>query len=211
LLLISGATIFGKGGDRARGTNLTAVAERFGLGFSERAIQRSPSQADTDGVSAGDIFQATVAAKHPVSQGALHLQLVSSTVVAPGKTSQTLFRVGDAPAAPAVVVADTFGKGRVLALGGATPFFDSYIRNVDHEVFLVQAFRWLGGLSAARSVHRLAPVEPEPRLPTESVATLREIRARLESFEKEVKELKEVILTTIDELRRALRNLQEKR
>jgi hypothetical protein len=119
--------------------------------------------------------------------------------------------VGDAPAAPAVVVADTFGKGRVLALGGATPFFDSYIRNVDHEVFLVQAFRWLGGLSAARSVHRLAPVEPEPRLPTESVATLREIRARLESFEKEVKELKEVILTTIDELRRALRNLQEKR
>jgi hypothetical protein len=209
LLLVSGATIFGKGGDRARKTNLATIAQGFGLGFSERAIQRTPGQTDIDAAGASDILLATLAAQHPVSQGVLHLQFASSTSVTPGRTSHALFRAGDAPAAPAVAVADTYGKGRILALGGSTPFFNNYIRNVDHEVFLVRAFWWLAGLSPPPSVHRLKEVEPEFRMSPESVETLREMRVRLDRFEREVKELREVILTTIDELRRVLQSLKE--
>jgi len=209
LLLVSGATIFGKGGDGARKTNLAAIAQHFGLGFSEKAIQRSPRRADADTAATADAFVATLAAQHPLSQGVLHLQFVSGTAVTPGTTSHTLFRIGDAPAMPAVVVADTHGKGRVLALGGSTPFFNAYIDNLDHEVFLVRAFRWLADLPLTASIHRLENLKPEFEVSSESVETLREIRLRLDAFEKEVKELKEVILATIDELRQVLRSLQE--
>jgi hypothetical protein len=209
LLVISGATIFGKGGDKARKTNLAAIAQHFGLGFSEKAIQRSPGRADADTAGTADAFVATLAAQHPLSQGVLHLQFASGTAVTPGTTSHTLFRIGDASAAPAVVVADTYGKGRVLALGGSTPFFNAYIGNLDHEVFLVRSFRWLADLPPTASIRRLEKLKPEFELSSESVETLREIRLRLDAFEKEVKEMKEVILATVDELRRVLRSLQE--
>jgi len=211
LLIVSGATIFGKGGDGARKTNLAAIAQHFGLGFSEKAIQHSPVKADADIAGTADAFVATLAAQHPLSQGVLHLQFASGTAVAPGTTSHTLFRIGDEPAAPAVVVADAYGKGRVLALGGSTPFFNAYIGNLDHEVFLVRAFRWLADLPPTASIRRLEKVKPEFEVSSESVETLREIRLRLDAFEKEVKEMKEVILATIDELRRVLRILQEEK
>jgi hypothetical protein len=209
LLMVSGATIFGKGGDPARKTNLAAIAQRFGLGFSEKAIQPSPRKADADGAGTTDTFVATLAAQHPLSQGVLHLQFASATAVTPGTTGNALFRIGDAPAAPAVVVADVHEKGRVLALGGSTPFFNAYIGNLNHEVFLVGAFRWLAGLPPTASVHRLERLEQELEVSSESVETLREIRLRLDTFEKEVKEMKEVIVATIEELRRVLRVLQE--
>jgi len=211
LLMVSGATIFGKGGDRARKTNLAAIAQRFGLGFSEKAIQPSPRRADADAAGTADAFVATLAAQHPLSQGVLHLQFASATAVTPGPTSNTLFRIGDAPAAPAVIVADINEKGRVLALGGSTPFFNAYIENLNHEVFLVRAFRWLAGLPTTAPIRRLERLEPAAEVSSESVETLREIRLRLDAFEKEVKEMKEVILATIEELRRVLRSLQEEK
>ena len=211
LLLISGATIFGKGGDQARQTNMTAIAQRFGLGFSEKAIQSSPATAESDTAGATDAFVATLAAQHPLTRGVLHIQFASATAVIPGTTSDTLFRVGDAPAAPAVVVTDTKGKGRILALGGSTPFFNAYIGNLDHDIFLVRAFRWLSNLPPTASIHRLKKRQPAVELPPDSAAALNEIRLRLDAFEKEVSEMKKAILATVDELHRVLRLLQEEK
>lgn len=211
LLMVSGATIFGKGGDQARKTNLSAIAQRFGLGFSEKAIQRPSAKAEADAAGTADAFVATLAAQHPLNQDVLHLQFASGTAVTSGTTSHTLFRIGDAPAAPAVVVADTYGKGRVLALGGSTPFFNAYIGNLNHEVFLVRTFRWLADLPLTASIRRLEKPEPEFELSLESAETLKEIRLRLDAFEKEVKEMKKAILSTIEELRRVLQILQEEK
>jgi hypothetical protein len=207
LFMVSGATIFGKGGDQARKTNLNAIAQRFGLGFSDRAVQHSPPNVET--VAAIDALVATAVDEHPLTHGLVRLQFASATAVLPGMTSHTLFRIGDAPAAPAVCVADTQGKGRVLALGGSAPFFNAYIGIHDHDAFLVRAFRWLANQSLTASIHRLEKSEPEFEFSPESAEAIKEVRRRLEAFEKEIKEMKDAILATTEELRRVLRALQE--
>jgi len=205
LLLISGATIFGRGGDAARRTNLNAIAQPLGLSFSDKAV--TPSSVVEEASVEAEAFIATPAADHPVTKSVLRLLFVSCCAVTATSTSEEkaweLFRASNAAGAPVVVAATTHGSGRVLAMGGSTPFFNSHLGELDHEVFLVQSFRWLAGIPTNQPIRRLhIPAEEPSRLPAGNV--VEEIQRRLDRMQQELLELKEMVRAALQEIRRLL-------
>jgi hypothetical protein len=197
LLLISGATIFGKGGDEARSTNLNAITKNFNFYFSDKAIVTSEEQ-----------ITAVPSAQHPVVKGIRHLEFISGTSIKPGEMSTHLFRAANVPGSPTIVIATGSGKGRVLAIGGATPFFNYYIQASDHESFIAQALYWLAGVSPIPAVKGLtALVENDDELPTPEV--IEDLRQQLERLEGEVNKLRNTINTSLKEMEKVIRQFQQ--
>ena len=210
LLLISGATIFGRGGDAARRTNLNAIAQPLGLSFSDKAVTL-PQQAGEEVEGTAEAFIATPAADHPLTRSVLRLLFLSCCPVTATPTGKgkvwELFCASNAAGNPAIVAAATHGQGRILAMGGSTPFFNAHIEELDHEVFLVQSFRWLAGISTDSPIHRLRQPTHEPSSPVTEDAT-GEIQKRLDQMYQELLELKEMVRTALQDIRRLLLALQ---
>ena len=197
LLLISGATIFGKGGDSARSTNLNTITKEFDFEFSDKAIAISEEQ-----------ITAIPSAQHPVVKGVRQLEFTTGTSIKPGDTSTHLFRAANIPGSPTIVIATESGKGRILAIGGATPFFNDHIQASDHDSFIIQALNWLAGVSPIPSVTRLAtPSEKVDEVLAQEV--IDDLRQQLERLERELNELRNTINTSLKEMEKVIQEFQQ--
>ncbi|MFX1490889.1 MAG: hypothetical protein ACFFBX_03600 [Promethearchaeota archaeon] len=197
LLLISGATIFGKGGDTARNTNLNAITKNFDFEFSDQAIAISEDQ-----------ISAIPSAQHPVVEGIRQLEFTTGTSIKPGELSTHLFRAANIPGNPTIVITTEGGKGRILAIGGATPFFNDHIQASDHDLFIVQALYWLAGVTPIPSVTRLtAPIETVDEVLTQEI--IDDLRQQLERLEQELNDLRNTINTSLKEMEKVIREFQQ--
>lgn len=210
LLLISGATIFGKGGDSARLTNLNTLAKKFYFEFSEKAIGRQLEGDSSDAAAKDEMLMAVPAAQHPLLGGISHILFTTSTSIKAEDTATHLFRVANSPGTPANVIAAELDKGRVLAMGGATPFFNDYVGISDHEVFIIQAFRWLASHPVDAPVISLTPdtVTGEVATANEAIANL---QVQLDQIEQELAGLKKVINTSLKEMEKIIRQFQDEK
>ncbi len=209
LLLLSGATIFGKGGDSARNTNLNMIANHFRFEFSDKSIGVTQMGAQNETNINNELILAVPVTQHHITEGIRHLSLTSGTSIRMEDTSKHLFRVTDTPSSPTVVIATKGKKGRILAMGSTTPFFNDHIRASDHQIFIIQAIRWLGGISTTEPINQLvyptAEVDEAP--PIEAIEDLRQ---QLAHFEKELNNLKELISTQLKDMEKIIREMQEK-
>lgn len=207
LLLFSGATIFGKGGDAARNTNLNMITKHFDFEFSEKAIELSASSAKSDSVTADELISAIPAAQHPVVHGIRHLLFTTGTSIKTETTSNQLFRAASCLGSPVMVVATSAKEGRVLAIGGTTPLFNEHISIEDHEVFIIQAIRWLASSSASMPVARI--VSESSVDSNETRQAIADLRQQLNHIERELETLKEVINTSLKEMEEVLQQFQQ--
>jgi uncharacterized membrane protein len=202
LLLVSGATIFGKGGDIARSTNLNDLAKQFGFEFSNKSLLKTLEVEE-------DLFHAVPAGNHQVLAGIGRLILTSGTTLVAENADTHLFRVPNSQGAPTIAIASNFKKGRIAAFGGGTFFFNDYIASGDHEKFIVQLFRWLASEPIDLPVQKVAsPVG----IMDEVTATeaIEELRQQLDKIEEELSSLKEGINSSIKEMEKMVRELQDK-
>ena len=208
LLVLSGATIFGKGGDAARNTNLNAILKPFALEFSDTAISIAISRNGEKEPTSDDVITAIPSAQHPIVKGIQHVFFTSATGVIPGESSHQLLRVSDHPGSPIIAAAIEANQGRVLAVGGTTPFFDDFIESDDHSTFIVQAFRWLAGAS---SPHQIVPLIPQS-IKTDadpSNAVIEELRVQLNFIEEELQNLKKVIQSSLKEMEDMIQQIKQ--
>jgi hypothetical protein len=208
LFVLSGATIFGKGGDAARNTNLNAILKPFALEFSDTAIAIVITRNGEKEPTSDDMITAIPAAQHPIVAGIQHLFFTSATSVISGEITHQLLRVSDHPGNPIIAAATEVDQGRVLALGGTTPFFDDFIATDDHSTFIVQAFRWLAGASTQ---HQIVPLisrsirnDADP-----SSAVIEELRAQLNFIEEELQCLKKVIQSSLKEMEEVVQQIKQ--
>lgn len=210
LLLLSGATIFGKGGDSARKTNLNEVARNFNFEFSKKAVIRSEQIDDLEGKTMDDIIVATPVARHPICEGIRHLLFSSSTSILAETSLTHLFRAADLPSKPIIVVLGEANKGRVVGIGGTTPFFNNYIEDESNELFVIRTLRWLMGIPPSQPVHKLnEELEEAPEIP--SLELIAELGMRLDRIENELNSLKNIIKTSLKELEKIIQQVQEKK
>jgi len=201
LLIVSGATIFGKGGDLARNTNLNQIAQHFKFKFSTKAIE-PPSEAPDGLIAAGP------AGDHPILEGCGHLLLASGVSLMAENTETHLFRAANVIGTPTIAIATESKKGRVIAFGGGTFFFNDYIGAGDHEHLIVQVFRWLAGKSIDLPVKKVST--PDLILDeTSATKAILDLRRQLDKIEVELSGLKEVINTSIKEMEKLVRQFQE--
>ena len=207
LLVLSGATIFGKGGDAARNSNLNAIIKPFSLEFSDTAISASLSRNSVQEPVSDDMITAIPSAQHPIVSGIRHIAFTSATSVISGEKGHQLLRVSNLPGSPIVAAASEVKKGRVLAMGGTTPFFNSFIEKEDHSAFIVQMFRWLADAPAQ---HQLVPLKtrPTPDDVEPSSAAIEELRTQLNFIEEELHTLKRVIHSSLEEMEKIVRQIQ---
>ncbi len=201
LLLVSGATIFGKGGDAARNANLNAIAKRFQFEFSTKALGRPADAPD-------EMITAVPAGDHPTLAGIGNLLFTSGVSLVAEDTGTHLFRVVDITGNPTIAIAKEVNEGRVIAFGGGTFFFNDHIGASDHEHFIVQAFRWLSGEPMNLPVKKLSipPLTLDEASATEAIADLRQ---QLDKIEEELSSLKEVINTSVNEMEKLVRQFQD--
>ncbi len=201
LLLISGATIFGKGGDNARNTNLNELAKQFGFEFSKKALEKPPDVEE-------DIFSAIPAGTHHILTGIGSLTVSSGTKLVAENTETHLFRVPASPGTPTIAIAMEFKKGRIAAFGGGTFFFNDYITAGDHEKFIVQLFRWLAGEPTDLPIQKVtrASATMNQLTATEAIADLQQ---QLDTIEEELANLKDVINSSLREMEKMIRELQK--
>jgi uncharacterized membrane protein len=208
LLVLSGATIFGKGGDVARNSNLNAVIKPFALEFSDTAIGTTLSRGDAQEAASEDMITATPAAQHPTVVGLRNLLFTSATSIKSGDKAHQLLRASGHPGSPVIAAATEVKKGRVLVVGGTTPFFNDFIETEDHSAFIVQTFRWLAGASAG---HRFMPLKTQSTIegvePTS--ADIEELRTQLNQIEEELQTLKKVIHSSLKMMEKVVRKVQE--
>ena len=207
LLLFSGATIFGKGGDVARNTNLNMITKHFDFEFSEKAVELSASGDRTDSLPTDELIAAIPSAQHPVVQGIRHLLFTTGTSIKTETTSNQLFRAASCFGSPVMVVATSAKKGRVLAIGGTTPLFNAHISIDDHEVFIIQAIRWLAGSSTSSPVERI--VSKSSIDSGEASEAIADLRRQLDHIEQELETLKKVINTSLKEMEEVLQQFQQ--
>ncbi|MDO8125296.1 MAG: hypothetical protein Q6364_13080 [Candidatus Hermodarchaeota archaeon] len=210
LLLISGATIFGKGGDSARLTNLNALATKFHFEFSEKAISRQLEGDLSDAAAKDEMIMAVPAAQHPLVKGISHLLFTTSTSIKAEDTATHLFRTANSPGNPTNVITIELDKGRVLAMGGATPFFNDYVGIHDHEVFIIQAFRWLAGHPVNVPVISLTP-DTEMSEVVSANEAIADLQLQLNQIEQELAGLKKVINTSLKEMEKIIRQFQDEK
>jgi len=208
LLVLSGATIFGKGGDAARNSNLNAILKKFSIEFSDTAIGVALSRKGEKEATSDDMITAIPAAQHPIVSGIHHLFFTSATSLISGKNAHQLLRVPNQPGSPLIAAATDENQGRVLALGGTTPFFDDFIETDDHSIFIVQAFRWLAGTSTQ---HQIVPLPSQSiKKDTEpSSVMIEELRAQLNFIEEELHTLKKVIHSSLKEMEEVVRQIKQ--
>jgi len=207
LLLLSGATIFGKGGDSARLTNLNTLATKFHFEFSEKAICSQLEGDVSNAATKDEMIMAVPVAQHPLLNGVSQLLFTTSTSIKAEDTATHLFRAANSPGSPTIVIATEIDKGRILAMGGATPFFNDYVRIHDHEVFIIQAFRWLANHTVNDPV-----VSSTPETKTSEAAAVNEaiaeLQLQLNQIEQELAGLKKVINTSLKEMEKIIRQFQ---
>ncbi len=210
LLLISGATIFGKGGDIARLTNLNTLATKFHFEFSEKAIDRQLDGDLSDAAAKDEMIMAVPAAQHPLVKGISQLLFTTSTSIKTEDTPAHLFRVANSPGNPTNVIAVELDKGRILAMGGATPFFNDYIGIHDHEIFIIQAFRWLARHPLDSPVISLTPDIKTSEVITAN-KTIADLQLQLNQIEQELDGLKKLINTSLKEMEKIIRQFQDEK
>lgn len=200
LLLMSGGTIFGKGGDVARNTNLNELAVLFGFKFSDRALEQSADMPD-------ELFTAVPAGKHPALTGIDQVYLTSGVSLLAENTNTHLLRVANVPGTPTIAIAIEKKDGRLIAFGGGAFFFNHYIDANNHEEFIVRLFRWLAGVPTESPIQKLSmPLSTIEESTTRAIADLRQ---QLDKIEEELAGLKEVINTSIKEMEKLVRQFQE--
>ncbi|MFX1300481.1 MAG: DUF4350 domain-containing protein [Promethearchaeota archaeon] len=210
LLLISGATIFGKGGDAARLTNLNTLARKFHFEFSEKAISRQFEGDLSDAAAQDEMIMTVPAAQHPLAKGISHLLFTTSTSIKAEDTKTHLFRAANSSGNPTNIIATELDEGRILAMGGATPFFNDYVGINDHEVFIIQAFRWLAGLPVYDPVISLIPDSETSEVVTANEA-IADLRLQLNQIEQELAGLKKLINTSLKEIEKIVRQFQDEK
>ncbi|MDO8056997.1 MAG: hypothetical protein Q6361_09070 [Candidatus Hermodarchaeota archaeon] len=208
LLVLSGATIFGKGGDAARNSNLNAILKPYALEFSDTAIGTALSQKGEKETTSDDMIAAFPAAQHQIVRGISHMLFTSATSVISVEKAHQLLRVSNHPGSPLVAAATEVNQGRVLALGGTTPFFDDYIETEDHSTFIVQAFRWLAGATTQQELVSLNFKAVKDDADPSSTA-IEELRAQLNFIEGELHTLKRVIHSSLEEMEKVVRQIKE--
>ncbi len=210
LLLLSGATIFGKGGDSARKTNLNEVARDFNFEFSEKAVNRSVRIDNLESKVLDDIIVATPVAKHPICEGIRHLLFTSSSSILAESSLTHLFRAADLPGSPIIVILSEVGKGRVVGIGGTTPFFNDYIEDESNELFIIRTLRWLKGIPLSQPVHKLNEKLVEaPEIPSFELIT--DLGMQLDRIENELNSLKNIIKTSLKEMEKIIQKIQEEK
>lgn len=208
LLLLSGATIFGKGGDSARLTNLNSLATKFHFEFSDKAIGRQLEGEVSDAATKDEMIMAVPAAQHPIVKGVSQLLFTTSTSIKAQDTTTHLFRAANSPGSPTIVIAAEKNKGRILAMGGATPFFNDYVGIHDHELFIIQTFRWLVNLPINDIVISLTPETKTSEVVTANEA-IADLQLQLNQIEQELASLKQVINTSLKEMEKIVRQFQD--
>ena len=201
LLLVSGATIFGKGGDAARNTNLNAVAKHFGFEFSTKALEPPADAPD-------ELIIAMPAAEHLVLARIDQVLFASGVSIIAEDPETHLFRVTNIPGNHTIAIATESMKGKITAFGGGTPFFNEYIGFGSNENLIVQIFRWLSGEPTDIPVKKLSapPVIMDEITAAEAIADLRK---QLDKIEEELSGLKEVIDSSVKEMEKIVKQVQE--
>ncbi|MFX0078293.1 MAG: DUF4350 domain-containing protein [Candidatus Hermodarchaeota archaeon] len=210
LLLISGATIFGKGGDAARLTNLNTLATKFHFEFSEKAIGRQLKGDLSDAAAQDEMIMAVPAAQHPLVKGISQVLFTTSTSIKAEDTATHLFRAANSPGNPTNIIATELDKGRILAMGGSTPFFNEYVGIHDHEVFIIQAFRWLASHPVNDPIISLTPDTETSDVVTANEA-IADLQQQLNQIEQELAGLKKVINTSLKEMEKIIRQFQDEK
>ena len=210
LLLISGATIFGKGGDSARLTNLNTLATKFNFEFSKKAIGRQLEGDLSDAAAKDEMIMAVPVAQHTLVKGISHLLFTTSTSIKAEDTATHLFRAANSPGNPTNVIAIELDKGRILAMGGATPFFNDYVGIHDHEIFIIQAFRWLASHPVTGPVISLTPDTETSEVVTANEA-IADLQLQLNQIEQELAGLKKVINTSLKEMEKIIRQFHDEK
>ncbi len=200
LLLLSGATIFGKGGDAARKTNLNEIAKHFQFKFSTKAIERPKDSPD-------EMITAVPAKDHPSNEGIHNLQFTSGVSLLAEDAGIHLFRVSNIAGNPTIAIATDVKKGRVIAFGGGTFFFNDYIGIGDHEQLIVQLFRWLSDepLNLPFTKISIPPLIHDEASANEAIV---ELRQQLDRIEEELASLKEIISSSVKEMEKLMRKIQ---
>ena len=203
LLMVSGATIFGKGGDIARNTNLNQITNHFGFEFASKAL--SPPEETPD-----ELITAVPAGDHPTLQGVTQIRLVSAVSLKAEEAKTQLIRGANIAGNPTIAVAANSQKGRIIAIGGGAIFFNGHIEAEDHEQFIVQLFRWLSGESMKQPIKKLVsqPLIFDEVTASEAIANLQQ---QLDKIEAELTGLKEVINTSLKEMEKLVREFQEEK
>ncbi|MFW9934829.1 MAG: DUF4350 domain-containing protein [Candidatus Thorarchaeota archaeon] len=200
LLLMSGGTIFGKGGDVARNTNLNELAVHFGFRFADRALEQSTDTPE-------ELFTAVPAGKHPALVGIDQVYLTSGVSLLAEDTNIHLLRVVNVPGTPTIAIATEKKEGRVIGLGGGAFFFNHYIDANNHEEFIVQLFRWLAGAPTESPVQKLST--SLSTLEESTTRAIADLRQQLDKIEEELAGLKEVINTSVKEMEKLVRQFKE--
>ncbi|MFX1318800.1 MAG: DUF4350 domain-containing protein [Promethearchaeota archaeon] len=201
LLIVSGATIFGKGGDVARKTNLNKLAKHFQFEFATKALAQPADISD-------EVIKAVPAHDHPILAGIGPLFLASGVSLLSEDTKTHLFRAANIPGSPTVAIITEKKEGRVIAFGGGTFFFNDYIQLSNHERLLVQIFRWLSGAPLSLPLQGLSP----PRIILDEASAtevIADLRRQLDKIETELSSLKEVINSSVKEMEKLVRQFQD--
>jgi hypothetical protein len=203
LLMVSGATIFGKGGDAARNTNLNQITKKFGFEFAIKALNPPEDAPD-------ELITAVPAGDHPILQGITHVRLTSAVSLIAEDAKTHLVRGANIPGNPTIAVAVENQKGRIIAIGGGAFFFNGHIEVEEHEQFIVQLFRWLSGKSLDQPIKKLAspPLILDEVTASEAIANLQQ---QLDKIEAELTGLKEVINTSLKDMEKLLQQFQDEK
>lgn len=210
LLVLSGATIFGKGGDAARNTNLNAIMKPFALEFSDMAIRATLTRSNGEGKSPDDMITAIPSAKHPIVTGIRCVLFLGATSIMSGNKAQQILRASSYPGNPIVAVAQEVKNGRVVALGGTTPFFNDYIEIRDHSTFIIQTFRWLANIPTDQEIVLLSTPQLRDDVEPSSV-TIEELRNQLDAIEEELHSLKKMIHSSLKEMEKIVQKIQQEK
>lgn len=203
LLMVSGATIFGKGGDVARNTNLNEIARHFGFEFANKALNPIEDMPD-------ELITAVPAGNHPILQGIRQIRLTSAVSLKAEDAGTHLVRGANIQGTPTIAIATTAQKGRIIAFGGGAFFFNGHIEVDEHGQFIVQLFRWLSGESLDIPIKKLAtsPVIFDEATASEAIADLQQ---QLDKIEAELSGLKEVINNSLKEMGKLVRQFQDEK
>lgn len=203
LLMVSGATIFGKGGDAARNTNLNQISKHFGFEFASKAL--NPPEEAPD-----ELITAVPAGDHPTLQGITQIRLTSAVSLIAENARTHLVRGANIPGNPTIAVVAEEQKGRIIAFGGGAFFFNGHIEVEEHKQFIVQLFRWLSGESMEQPLKQLAssPLILDEVTASEAIADLQQ---QLDKIEAELTGLKKVINTSLKEMEKLVREFQDEK
>ncbi len=153
------------------------------------------------------MITAVPAKDHPSNEGIHNLQFTSGVSLLAEDAGIHLFRVSNIAGNPTIAIATDVKKGRVIAFGGGTFFFNDYIGIGDHEQLIVQLFRWLSDepLNLPFTKISIPPLIHDEASANEAIV---ELRQQLDRIEEELASLKEIISSSVKEMEKLMRKIQ---